>query len=461
MEEVKAKKRSREVDMLHGPLLKKIVLFALPILATGILQQLFNAADVAVLGRFDTSEALAAVGSVGPVIGLLVNLFLGLSTGANVVLASLIGSGEGKRIPRAMHSAFSIAIISGFFLLIVGQFVARPMLTLMNTPKEIIDLAVKYLKIYFTGMPFMLLYNFGAAVLRSKGDSHRPLICLVFGGILNVGLNLLLVIYYKMSVSGVAIATVMSNVVCCFLILWFLSREEGVFHFEWKKLCLDRTLSSRIIYIGAPAGLQGVVFSISNVCIQSALNGFGYYAVAGSSAAVNFEFLSYFILNAFDQATTTFTSQNYAAGEAQRCKKIFRECFWCGFLSILIFDAALVLTRTTCIQLFSQDPQVIHYALIRMVIVISTQPISATYEISGSTLRGMGHSMLPALITILGTCVIRLIWVYLLFPIFSTFEMLLIIYPISWIITGIAMTGFYYHLRKKDFALLPEKEQKN
>lgn len=457
MEMVK-ERGSREIDMLHGPLLKKIILFALPILATGILQQLFNAADVAVLGRFDTSEALAAVGSVGPVIGLLVNLFLGLSTGTNVVLASLIGSGESKRIPRALHTSLSIAIISGIFLLIIGQFIALPMLRLMNTPEEIIGLAERYLKIYFLGMPFMLLYNFGAAALRSKGDSRRPLICLVFGGVLNVGLNLLLVIYFKMSVDGVAIATVMSNVVCSCLVLWYLSRETGVFHFEWKCLCLDRFFCSRVIYIGAPAGLQGVVFSISNVCIQSALNGFGYYAVAGSSAAINFEFLAYFILNAFDQATTTFTSQNYAAGNAKRCKKIFSECFLCGFVSISIFDALIILTRNTCIQLFTQDPEVIHYALIRILFVVSTQPLSATYEISGSTLRGMGHSMLPALMTIFGTCIIRLLWVYLIFPLFGTFEMLLIIYPISWLITGVAMTISYYKLRKKDFLLLPESD---
>ena len=444
-------KRSNHIDMLSGSLLDKICLFALPLAASSILQQLFNAADVAVVGRFASSQALAAVGSTSSTINLLINLFVGLSVGANVVIAQFIGRAKPKRVHEAVHTVVSIALASGAFLLVLGQFVARPILTMMNTPPDVLEMAVKYLRLYFLGMPFIMLYNFGSAILRSKGDSKRPLYCLFLGGIINVLLNLLLVIVFRMSVAGVAIATVVSNLISSSLIISFLIREEEPFRLNLKELSAKKEYIFRVVKIGAPAGLQGMVFSFSNVCIQSAINSFGSEAIAGSAAANNFEAFAFFTVSAFTQACVTFTSQNYGAQQFDRCRRVFRISLICGIISNMVMVGLFILFRVPLLSIYSTNQQVIAYGLTRMLHALPFDWIMCGYEVSAGALRGMGRSMTPAIITIFGTCVFRLMWVFTVFEHWRSFTVLISVYPASWTITALFMITVYLLVRRKAF----------
>ena len=435
--------------MLNGPLAGPIILFALPLALSSMLQQLFNAADTAVVGRFASSQAMAAVGSNSSVINLVVALFVGLSVGTNVVIASLIGRGRKDEIPTAVHTAVVVALISGVLLLFVGIGIARPMLTLMNTPEDVLDLAVLYLRIYFLGMPFIMLYNFGAAILRSKGDSTRPVYALICGGVLNVLLNLLLVIVFHLHVIGVASATVTSNVVSSFLVMWFLLHEEDEFRLNPKNLQIHRGYLMQMICIGLPAGLQGVVFSLSNTVIQSGVNSFGASASAGSAAALNFEIIAYYIVNSFNQATVTFTSQNYAAGKYDRVKKVFRLAILFTVIGAGTLDFLFIAGRHFTLSLFTTDPEVFKYAVIRFTHILAFQWMVSSYEISGSAMRGMGYSMTPTVITIFGTCVFRIFWVLTLFPRHRDFGFLLYVYPASWLITGFMVLLAYFLVCRK------------
>ena len=309
------------IDMLNGGLFRKILMFALPLMASGILQQSFNSIDVAVVGRFASSQALAAVGSNGMIISIMVNLFLGISVGANVVISNYIGQRNEQGIRKAVRTVSFIALWSGLLLLVLGVSLARPILELMNTPHDVIDLATLYLRIYFLGMPFMMIYNFGAAILRSMGDTKRPFYSLIAAGIINTGLNLVLVIGFEMSVAGVAIATVASNIVSASIIVFLLLREKEPFRLEWKKITVERNEFRHMLRIGVPAGVQGMVFSFANIFVQSSINGFGSDAVAGSAAAINYEYYCFFVISAFAQAAVAFVSQNYGAGQIDRCKK--------------------------------------------------------------------------------------------------------------------------------------------
>lgn len=445
---IQARKR-RNIDMLNGPLAGPIILFALPLALSSMLQQLFNAADTAVVGRFASSQAMAAVGSNSSVINLVVALFVGLSVGTNVVIASLIGRGRKDEIPTAVHTAVVVALISGVLLLFVGIGIARPMLTLMNTPEDVLDLAVLYLRIYFLGMPFIMLYNFGAAILRSKGDSTRPVYALICGGVLNVLLNLLLVIVFHLHVIGVASATVTSNVVSSFLVMWFLLHEEDEFRLKPKNLQIHRGYLMQMIRIGLPAGLQGVVFSLSNTVIQSGVNSFGSSASAGSAAALNFEIIAYYIVNSFNQATVTFTSQNYAAGKYDRVKKVFRLAILFTVIGAGTLDFLFIAGRHFTLSLFTTDPEVFKYAVIRFTHILAFQWMVSSYEISGSAMRGMGYSMTPTVITIFGTCVFRIFWVLTLFPRHRDFGFLLYVYPASWLITGSLVLFAYFLVCRK------------
>lgn len=437
------------MDMLKGSLADKIFLLALPLALSSILQQLFNAVDVAVVGRFASSQAQAAVGSNGAVINLLLNLFIGISVGANVVIANYIGRGEERRIKTAVHTAMLVAGISGIFLLFLGILVARPILTLMNTPEDVIEYAVLYLRIYFLGMPFIMIYNFGAAILRSMGDTRRPLYCLILSGVVNAGLNLVLVIVFHLDVAGVAIATVTANVINAGLVLYFLLHEQEPFRLEVKKLAARKTELLYMLRIGIPAGLQSMVFSFANVCIQSALNGYGSDAVAGSAVALNFEYFSYFVVSAFNQATVTFTSQNYGAGQYDRCKKVYRIAMGMSVLASGVLSLSFLFGRNFFISLFTDTPAVAEYAAKRMVRLMTVYFVLNSYEISGSALRGFGYSMTPAIITVFGTCVLRLVWVFTVCRQYTGFEMLLNVYPISWVVTGIAMVAAYLVIQRK------------
>ncbi len=439
------------MDMTHGTLWNKILMFALPLAASSILQQLFNSVDTAVVGRFASSQALAAVGSNSSLISLLINLFIGISLGSNVVIAHYIGQKAEQNIEAAIHTAIVVAIASGFFVMILGQFIARPVLLLMGTPEDVIDLAVLYLRIYLLGMPFIMLYDFGSSILRSTGDSKRPLYSLIVAGIINTALNLVLVIGFRLSVAGVAIATVISNMVSSGIVMYVLLHEAEPIRLNLRKLTIAPKELKKILAIGIPAGLQGMMFSIANVCIQSTINSFGSDAIAGSAAALNFEFFAYFLVNAFAQATVTFTSQNYGAGEYERCRKIFRIAMVFSLVSCGLLSGVFVLGRGFFLRLYSTDPGVLVYANQRILIATTLELLTSIYEISAGAMRGLGHSLTPAIITFLGSCVLRLIWIATACRMVHEFWMLMIIYPISWVVTGIAMMIAYYFVKKKVF----------
>lgn len=447
MEEQMSVKRN-EVDMIHGPLAKKILMFALPLAASSMLQQLFNAADLAVVGRFTNAQAMAAVGSNSSVIGLLVSLFTGLSVGANVAVANLLGSGKREKIPDAVHTVITVALVSGILLLTAGILIARPILTLMGAPADVIGLAVIYLRIYFTGMPAVMMYNFGSAILRSRGDSRRPFVSLTLAGIVNVILNLFFVVVLHMHVIGVALATVLSNCLSGGLVLYYLMKEPDEFRVDLKKLRIRKEYLERIMKIGLPAGLQGMVFSLSNVVIQSAVNSFGANAIAGNTAAQNFDFVSYCLLNAFAQTTVTFVSQNFGARQYERCHKVWKIAMGMGIGLDILLIGLIMMFKGTLIQIFTTDSEVISYAMVRMNYALSVHFLCGTYEITAGALRGMNRSMVPAVISVLGTCAVRLLYVWFVFPQFGTIESLILVYPVTWIITCILMNGAYFIARR-------------
>ena len=437
-----------KVDMLNGPLFMKILIFALPLAASSLLQQLFNSVDVAVVGRFASSKALAAVGSNAPVISLLINLFIGISMGANVVISNHLGQRDEQSIRHAISTVTLVAAISGLLLMCIGIGVARPILELMDTPSDVLDMAVLYLRIYFIGIPFFLIFNFGAAILRSVGDTRRPLYILVVAGIINTVLNLIFVIGLGMSVEGVAIATAVANAISAAWIIQLLRKEPGVLQLQFKHLHIYKKELKRMLQIGVPAGLQGMVFSISNVVVQSAINGYGAAAIAGSAAAVNFEYYCYYIIVACNGAAISFIGQNYGAQKYDRVRRIYRICLLMGLIGCFIANALFTWQNQFFLSFFTTDAEVIHYGAIRMEGVLLFQFIACSYEVTGSALRGMGESMLPTIMTVFGTCILRIIWVFAVLPHYTGFAHLLQVYPLSWILTG-AMVIIAYKLKMR------------
>lgn len=441
-----------QIDMLHGPLGKKILLFAIPLAASSVLQQMFNAVDVAVVGRFASSEALAAVGSNSPVINLLVNLFVGISMGANVVIANYLGQSNAAGVRRSVATSFVVALASGLFLMVLGLVVARPILELMGAPANVIDLATLYLRIYFVGMPFIMVFNFGSAILRSLGDTRRPLLCLVVSGVVNTVLNLVLVIGFGMSVDGVAIATVVANVVNAVMVVVMQRRETSAARLDFGALRVSWPELGKMLRIGVPAGVQGMVFSLSNVVIQSAVNGFGSAAMGGSAAALTYEQICYFFVAAFCGAAVTFVGQNFGAGQKERCRRIFKICMLLAVAVTASLNVLIVVFRDFFISVFSTDPEVVAFASERMLAALCVQWLAATYEVSGAVLRGMGHSALPAVLTVFGSCVLRLAWVYFVLPLHPTFTFLIVVYPISWSVTGLMVLSAYWRISRKELA---------
>ena len=449
-----SQKSGQTMDMLSGSLFDKLLLFAIPLALSSILQQLFNSVDVAVVGHFaaDPAVATAAVGSNGPIINLIINLFVGVSVGANVIISNYIGEGNKGKIESAVHTSMAVAILSGFIVLAIGLAISGPVLRVMNTPESVLPYAEEYLRIYFLGMPFVMIYNFGSSVLRSIGDTKRPLICLCVSGVLNALLNMFLVIVFHLDVAGVAIATVLSNGVSAMLVILFLVKEKNEIHLDLRRLRIAKPDLVRMLKIGVPAGLQSMVFSLSNVIIQSVLNGFGTSAVAGSAVALNYENFSYFIIAAFNQTAVTFTSQNYGARNYERCKRVFRLCMLTSIVLTGMMSWTFILCRHFFISIFTSDAEVARYAAIRMVMILSLNILSNTYEIGGAALRGIGYSMTPAILTVFGTCVFRLFWAYTICRIYHAFEVLLAVYPISWIITGSAVLIAYFIIRRRVFS---------
>lgn len=442
---------SNEIDMLNGPLFKKILLFALPLAASSLLQELFNSIDIAVVGHFVGSRALAAVGSNAPVIGLLINLFLGVSMGACAVISNHIGQGDEKRIRKAIDTVSLVALLSGVFLLLLGQFAARPILSWMGTPADVLDDAVMYLRIYFLGMPFIMIFNFGAAILRSVGDTRRPLYILCAAGCVNTILNLVFVICFGMGVAGVAVATGIANMVNAVLIVRLLNREKEPFKLHLKDMKIYKVELNNMLRIGVPAGLQGMIFSISNVVVQSSINSYGADAIAGSAAALNFEYYCYFIVQGFNGAAISFIAQNYGAGRMDRVKRVFWICmlssvFICGFFNVLF-----TWQDNFFLGFFSSLPAVQEYGSMRMHIVLLPQFIASSYEIAGSCMRGMGRSLAPAIFTVFGTCLLRIVWVYLVSPVWRGFDVLMMVYPVSWVLTGsMVLFAYWRTVREKE-----------
>lgn len=446
---MQSKKRSRQMDMLHGSLLDKILLFALPLAASSILQQLFNSADAAVAGRFAGSQALAAVGGNAPVVSLIINLFVGMSVGANVIIANYIGQKNTKKVHEAVHTVYIMALVLGIVMMMMGQLIARPILILINTPSDVINLATLYLRIYFCGMPCVMIYNFGAAILRSVGDTKRPLYCLLISGVINVVLNVFFVVLCHLSVAGVAIATIIADTVSAGLVTWFLIRSNDIIKLNLRELTLKKEYIKRVVQIGAPAGLQGAVFSVSNVCIQAGINSFGTAAIAGSAAALNFEYFTYFATNAFGQAAVTFVSQNYGARQFERCKKALRLSLISGMIVTALMSIIFVAGRAPFISIYTNDSAAIQYGIVRMAIVEMFEFIACLYEIPGGALRGIGHSLLPAILTVFGSCGLRIVWIYTVFHKFHTFQVLMSVYLVTWIVTSILVLGAYTIVTKK------------
>ncbi len=438
--------------MLSGPLLSRMLLFALPLIASGVLQQSFNSVDVAVVGHFSGRHALAAVGSTGPVIGLLINLFLGISVGVNVVIANFIGQGNSSGVRRAVSASAILALVCGVLMLIIGESMARPVLELTGTPEEVLDSAVSYMRIFVLGLPFLVIYNFGSAILRSVGDTRRPFYSLIAAGIVNVILNLVFVIGLGMGVEGVAWGTVISNVVNAGIIFAILVREKSDIRLEVRQIRREPEQMKKIAAIGVPAGLQGAVFALSNTFILSSINSFGADATAGSAAAINYEFYCYFPIAAIGQTAVAFISQNYGAGNVERIRRVFRLSFMLAFVISLVLNVTVAWKANFFLSVFTSDPAVLVYADVRIWTVLLFQFIASYYEIAGSAMRGLGYSMTPTLIVICGTCVLRLLWVFLFPYLGGDFRELLAVYPVSWLLTDICMFIAYRRVSRRAFA---------
>lgn len=440
--------------MLHGPLLGKIVMFALPYAATGILQQLFNSVNVFVVGRFDSSHAMAAVGATTFLINLIINLFLGVSVGANAVIANNIGRRDLQAVHRAVSTTVALSLIGGAILLVVGLLVATPLLRLLGTPADVINDSALYLNICFLGAPFFMVYNFGAAIFRSKGDTRTPLYILAVAGVINVVVSMVTVIVFHMSVAGVACAYFVSNMFSAVVITTLLWREKGEFSVRLRQIRIYRKELGDILAIGLPAGLQATVFSFSNVFVQSSINKFGYAAIAGASLSITFDTYCYYVLTAFCATAITFTGQNYGAGQVDRCRRIFRLCFLLGGASIFTANMVFVLFGPPIASVFTTDPQVVHYCTSRIYVALAFQWIATSYEIPAACMRGLGKSLAPALLTIFGTCFIRLGWIFLVLPHWYGYEHLMLCYPISWVITGVLVSSVYVVASRKAYRLL-------
>ncbi len=445
-----ARSKRFEMDMTVGPLLPKVLMFSLPLIASGILQLLFNAADMVVVGQWAGPHAQAAVSSTGSLINLLVNVFIGLSVGGSVAVARAFGAGDHAAVHKAVHTAMTIALIAGLAVGLLGFIFCRPLLHLMDNPE--LDLATVYMRIYFLGMPFNMLYNFGAAILRAVGDTRRPLIYLFIAGVVNVALNLIMVIGFGMDVDGVAIATVASQIVSAALVVLCLIRTDGSVHLEVKDLRIHRQPLKEIVRVGIPAGLQGSLFSISNVLIQSSINSFGSIAVAGNGNAGSLEGFVYTSMNAIHQAALSFASQNLGAGKISRV----RRSMWVslGTVTVVGFVMGMLfyLFGEPLLSLYTPEQEVIRYGMLRMKYILPLYFFCGLMDVIVGTLRGVGYSIMPMIVSLTGACLFRIVWIMTVFavPQWHTLDVLYLSYPISWALTfGVHMLCYAFIARKK------------
>ena len=434
-----------EMDMCSGSVLKKVLIYTLPLMASSVLQLLFNAADIIVVGRFAGENSLAAVGSTTSIVNLLINLFVGLSIGANVLTARYYAAKKSAQLSKTIHTAIMLAIVGGIFLAFVGFFGARPIMKLMQSPPEVRDLSVLYLKIYFLCMPAMLLYNYGAAILRAIGDTRRPLYYLTAAGFINVGLNLIFVVVFKMGVAGVALATAIAQCFSAFMIVRCLMRESGSLKLRPKLLFIHKQELIKILQIGIPAGFSGILFSLSNVVIQSSVNTFGNIVVAGNAASQNIEGFVYVSMTSFSQAAISFASQNVGAGKYERVNKILLSCAGCAAAAGLLFGNGAYFFGDILLRLYSDNAEVIQMGLTRLSIIASFYALCGIMDCLVGTIRGLGYSMLPMIVSLIGACGLRILWIATIFqiPKYHMIQVIYISYPISWSLTALVLAVSY------------------
>lgn len=442
-------KNKYEIDMVNGSIMPKLITFAIPLMLSGILQLLFNAVDIIVVGRFSGSQSLAAVGSTSSLINMLTNLFIGISLGANVLAARFYAAGKHKEMSETVHTSILTAFISGVLMIFVGIFFSRPALELMDTPSDVIELATLYMRIYFVGMPFFMLYNYGAAILRAVGDTKRPLIFLVVSGVTNACLNLLLVIVFKMDVAGVAIATVISQMISCVLVLICLYKTDAVYQLRFKKLRIKWEYLGQIFRIGIPAGIQSTLISFSNVLLQSSVNSFGSIAMAGYTAANNVLSFLYMGANSITQACMSFTSQNYGARKPKRMDKVLIDGLILQIVICLTLGVLAYVFGNQVSNIYTDDPNVIKCSV--EILALTTVPyfLCGFMDTFPGVLRGMGRSTVPMILCLLGTVGVRILWIYCFFPHNRTLGYLFVSYPVSWIATIVMQLIYYIFIRKE------------
>lgn len=446
-----AMKKEKKIDMCSGPILKNILLFTIPLMLSSILQLLFNAADIIVVGRFAGDDCLAAVGANSSFINLLTNFFLGFSIGVNVLVAKFIGAGKEKDATHTVHTAIALSLISGIAMTVVGEVLARKILIIMDTPKEILDLSTTYLRIYFLGNTANMVYNFASAILRAVGDTKRPLYYLTFSGVVNVVLNLIFVILLGMDVDGVAYATVISQCISAVLVVRCLVKEQGCVKLNFSKIKIYKSKLLKIIQIGFPASLQGVLFSFSNVIIQTSINSFGPTVIAGNSAAANVESFVYVAMNAFHQGAITFTSQNFGAGKYKRITKVLITSMICVTVVGIVLGNLIADFGPPLLSLYTKSDLVVEAGMVRMNIICRTFVLCGVMDVMVGMIRGMGYSLMPMFVSLIGACGLRILWVFTFFQMerFHKIEILFYVYDISWFLTFIAHIISYIIVKRK------------
>ena len=438
-----------EIDMCNGSILDKLVSFSIPLMLSGILQLLFNAVDIIVVGQFTGNEALAAVGSTTALINVFVNLFIGISLGASVLAARFYATGQEKEMSETVHTSITLALISGIAMGIIGVIAAKGALELMDTPDNVLNLSTLYMRIYFMGMPFFMLYNYGAAILRAVGDTKRPLLFLIISGATNVVLNLLLVIQFHLGVAGVAIATVISQCILCILVLRCLYLSDGSYQLRFNKLGMKTRYVKQIFQIGIPAGIQSTIINFSNVLLQSSVNSFGSVAMAGYTAANNILGFLYVSVNSITQACMSFTSQNYGVRKFKRMDKVLLECLGLTVIVALVLGGGSYLFGAELMHIYTKSTNVIECGIDIMLYTTVTYFLCGIMDLLPGALRGMGHSTVPMILSVIGTVGTRIVWIYVIFPCHRSLDFLFISYPVSWLLTIVMQVICFYFVRKK------------
>lgn len=442
------KNNKYEIDMCNGTIMDKLVSFSLPLMLSGILQLMFNAVDIIVVGQFTGSEALAAVGSTTALIAVFTNLFIGISLGANVLAARFYASGKNKEMSETVHTSIALAFVSGMIMAVVGLLFSRLALEIMGTPDNVIDQSTLYMRIYFLGMPFFMLYNYGAAILRAVGDTRRPLMFLVVAGVTNAVLNMILVIVFHLGVAGVAIATIISQLISCILVLRCLYMTDSSYQLRFSRLCMKKFYLVQIFQVGIPAGVQSTVINISNALLQSSVNSFGSTAMAGYTAANNILGFLYASVNAVTQACMSFTSQNYGVGKYKRMDRVLLDCGILSFVIALVLGCGSYMCGGEILKVYTEDPEVIRCGV--EILSITTVPyfLCGIMDLFPGALRGMGHSGVPMILSIIGTVGTRIVWIFWIFPQHRSLYTLFISYPASWFITIVLQVVCFVFVRR-------------